>query len=169
MLRSLNKNSVLKISQRCVSKEVTHINSDMTRQVRDGFTLQELMVVIIILGVLSGIALPRFTFQIEKMRKAEGEQILYALYMSQLKYQKETGNYTTSIGNLDIDVRSPTYFNTPVVDDTVSLACSGSPGSAYASITRNDSSYTLHVIDDAVIRCTPCNGSVCQRLGYPTF
>jgi prepilin-type N-terminal cleavage/methylation domain-containing protein len=136
---------------------------------KNAFTLQEVAVVVIIVGVLAALALPRFSFQVEKMKKAEGEQILYVVYMEQEKYFRRNGARTNSIANLDVEIRQPANFNAPVLKATVSLSCDGSSSDAYASIARSDGSYNLHVTDNGVIRCTPCNGQMCSKLGYPTF
>lgn len=58
-----------------------------------GFTLAELLIVIVILGILGGIALPRFYPQQEKGRVAEAVAILSAIRQGEEAYRLEKGNY----------------------------------------------------------------------------
>jgi len=56
---------------------------------RKGFTLAELMITIVILGVLGGIALPRFFPQQEKARVAEAVAMLSAIRQGEVAYALE--------------------------------------------------------------------------------
>lgn len=58
-----------------------------------GFTLAELLIVIVILGILGGIALPRFYPQQEKGRVAEAVAILSAIRQGEEAYKLENGKY----------------------------------------------------------------------------
>jgi prepilin-type N-terminal cleavage/methylation domain-containing protein len=56
-----------------------------------GFTLIELMVVIVIIGVLASLAIPRFTEASDKAKAAEAPRILASYESAQLAYIAETG------------------------------------------------------------------------------
>ncbi len=58
-----------------------------------GFTLAELLIVIVILGILGGIALPRFYPQQEKARVAEAVAMLSAIRQGEMGYHLENGEY----------------------------------------------------------------------------
>ena len=58
-----------------------------------GFTLAELLIVIVILGILGGIALPRFFPQAEKGRVAEAIAMLSAIRQGEEAYKLENGVY----------------------------------------------------------------------------
>ncbi len=58
-----------------------------------GFTLVELIVVIAVLGILSGIAVPRLTGVQDKARYAAGEALLANLKTPLELYRVETGSY----------------------------------------------------------------------------
>ena len=70
---------------------------------KKGFTLLELLVVVLIIGILAGIALPQY----QKVKeKAEASQLLIslkALQEAQQRYFLEKGVFATNFDNLDIE------------------------------------------------------------------
>ncbi len=74
----------------------------------EGFTMVELLVVIIILSVLAAMALPTYLNQAAKARQAEAKQTLGALLRSQQAYRLEHGAFSKDIGDLGIGVGSET-------------------------------------------------------------
>ncbi len=61
-----------------------------------GFTLAELLIVVVILGILGSIALPRFFPQAEKGRVAEAIAMLSAIRQGEEAYRLENGSYIAS-------------------------------------------------------------------------
>lgn len=79
-----------------------------------GFTLIELMVVLIIVGILATLGVSQYGRTVERSRQAEAISILGALRGAQLRFAAEnSGSCTNVIGNLDVEVLSGTgeYFN----------------------------------------------------------
>ena len=68
-----------------------------------GFTLLELIIVIIIVGVLATIGFVQYTTMIEKGRKAEARSILGTLRQLEVVRFQETGAYT-ALANLSSGV-----------------------------------------------------------------
>ncbi|WP_373543307.1 type IV pilin-like G/H family protein [Chamaesiphon sp.] len=62
----------------------------------EGFTLVELLVVIIILGILAGIALPSFLSQSAKAKQAEAKHNIGLVNRVQTAYRAENSTFATS-------------------------------------------------------------------------
>ncbi|HEY1602011.1 MAG TPA: type II secretion system protein [Pirellulales bacterium] len=104
---------------------------------RGGFTLVELAVVIVIIGVLASFGVPRFLKSVERSKAAEAFNYLSAVRDSQERYQSQNGTYASAILNLDISFPAPQYFTVadPVAGSTGSLENSWS-----STLTRSGSS-----------------------------
>ncbi|MDE2142940.1 MAG: prepilin-type N-terminal cleavage/methylation domain-containing protein [Elusimicrobia bacterium] len=103
---------------------------------RAGFTLIELIVTVLMIGILSAIAIPQYFKLVEKGRVSEALSLLDAARASQERYRSKYGSYCTttitSCGGLDLAVPTLKYFNTP----TAFLAGSAPP-SWKVTLTRN--------------------------------
>ena len=68
------------------------------------FTLLELLVVVVILAVLAGLAIPQYWGVITRTRESEGWMALAAIRTSELRYYSERSEvFTPNIVDLDID------------------------------------------------------------------
>ena len=61
---------------------------------RKGFTLVELAVVIVIIGVLAAFGVPRFLQSVERSKAAEAFQYLAAVRSAQERYISQAGAFT---------------------------------------------------------------------------
>ena len=95
---------------------------------RKGFTLVELAVVIVIIGVLAAFGVPRFLKSVERSKAAEAFAYLAAVRSSQERYQAQNGIYSSDITLLDIKASTPKYF-------TVGTVAAGSTSSLQDSWT----------------------------------
>ncbi len=70
-----------------------------------GFTLLELLMVVIIIAILASIALPQYMRVAERSRASEALTILAAVRSSELRYkaQNPASTYTTTLTDLDIE------------------------------------------------------------------
>ena len=77
---------------------------------RKGFTLVELAVVIVIIGVLAAFGVPRFLKSVERAKAAEAFSYLSAIRDAQERYSAQNGTYASDVSALDIQFAAPTYF-----------------------------------------------------------
>lgn len=84
--------------------------SPTNRSVR-GFTLVELAVVVVILGVLAAFGVPRFMDSVERSKASEAFTFLSTVQQAQERYQARQGTYASTLDKLDIALAEPEYFS----------------------------------------------------------
>lgn len=137
---------------------------------KKGFTLIEMVVVVIIMGILISIAIPRFQGAIEKSRTSEAMSFLGTLRLAYVNYYNVHGDWVAGFHNASyVDIEgTPKHFGTPTV------CCPNCIGSfnEIAFLNRSTNTefgrYVLSITIDGQIYCSPGAGSpadVCQRLG----
>ena len=114
-----------------------------------GFTLLELLMVIVIIAVLAAMALPQYIRATEKSRGAEALQLLGAVRTSQERYRSfsPTNVYAANVGDVD--------FEAPVTTRYWGAGTS-TFNATHAIYTRNGGQYTGSTIG---IRFN--NGNIC--------
>ena len=78
-----------------------------------GFTLIELMVVIVILGLLAGVIIPRFMGETDKAKVATTKMQIASLESALKMYKLDNGSYPSTEQGLQALVESPTAGNLP--------------------------------------------------------
>ena len=80
-----------------------------------GFTLVELAVVVVIIGVLAAFAVPRFIASVERSKAAEAFNYLSSVQAAQERYHARQGEYAATITDLDIKFTAPKYFTVEAI------------------------------------------------------
>ncbi len=123
----------------------------MKRSRSFGFTLLELLVVVIIVGILATVALPQFGKMIRRSRVAEAENIIGAVLTAELLYYGEHAEYAAAFANLMVSTPTSANYNfgAPTVAGTAcGVAATGVGGAAGLTVTgtiTNDGRRTFSV------------------------
>ncbi|RKY29078.1 MAG: hypothetical protein DRP61_00140 [Candidatus Omnitrophota bacterium] len=133
-----------------------------------GFTLLELITVVIIIGILATIAVPQFFKVAERGRAAEAINLLGSIRSAQLRYCAEHARVTDNFSELDVETTgNPRFFTLAPLGNA-----NPSNDTPVAQATRNDVSnfnygnYVLQIQFDGDITCSGGRGNVCTMLGY---
>jgi general secretion pathway protein G len=78
-----------------------------------GFTLIELMVVVVILAILAGLIIPRFMGETDKAKQAKAKIQIESLESALKMYKLDNGSYPTTEQGLKALVETPTVGNLP--------------------------------------------------------
>jgi prepilin-type N-terminal cleavage/methylation domain-containing protein len=128
---------------------------------KKGFTLIEIIIVVVIIGILVGIALPRYQKNVESARIAEAKTMLKAIHSAQMRYAQEYDQYTS--GNLDIVVPEEGKFFTFSIPEELPCATDSNFGEEIAyAVRKNEPSvpigvnpgYTVSVYEDGTFCST---------------
>lgn len=121
--------------------------SRIVRKPRGGFTLVELAVVVVIIGVLAAFGVPRFLESVERSKASEAFGYLAAVRSAQERYQAREGHYAAAVTDLDIDYAAPKYFTAGAItsdEDTWSMTMTrtgGSSGYGKYTVTFNQNGF----------------------------
>ena len=85
---------------------------------QQGFSLVELAVVVIIIGVLAAFGVPRFRDSVERSKASEAFNYLSAVRSAQERYHSLKGTYATATSDLDVDLPDPKYFTVGTISDS---------------------------------------------------
>ena len=114
-----------------------------------GFTLVELAVVVVIIGVLAAFAVPRFLASVERSKAAEAFNYLSSIQAAQERYHARQGTYAGDVTDLDIQMTHIKYFTagTVAAGSTSSLQDSWSLTLTRAGASAGYGEYTVTFTD----------------------
>jgi type IV pilus assembly protein PilE len=76
-------------------------------RLQQGFTLPELMIVCVVVGVLAVIALPTFMDSVRKSRRAEAITLLNQIAQQQERWRSTNPTYTADLSSAGLNVANP--------------------------------------------------------------
>jgi type IV pilus assembly protein PilA len=123
----------------------------MCRSSRKGFTLVELAVVIVIIGVLAAFGVPQFLKSVERSKAAESFNYLSAVRAAQERYLAKNGMYYSHTSApsgevLDITQTAPKYFDGSISDITEQHSSAGHPTWSLTLTRKSSSSYGTYTV-----------------------
>ena len=135
-----------------------------------GFTLIELMIVVVIITILAAMAIPRFMRASVKSKQTEAKLVLKQIYTMQRAYRQENDTYYPgdggtvvaqaggAFGALHVEIMTPAYYSYSITGNTNgftatagSKSATGLDGDATLDVwTMNQNGNLTCVTDDAV-------------------
>jgi len=137
------------------------------------FTLTELIIAVIIVGILVSFAMPKLTFAIEKARAAEGVKILGILREAQIRYNSVNQglwlNGTYNSVDLDVSISTPKFFD---LNQTSLFPPAWGPSGGYIAATRRipntlTGGYYLAISLNGKVYCSGGALEICDKINIP--
>lgn len=93
-----------------------------------GITLVELMIVVIIIGVIAALVIPRFMNTSARSKQSEAQGILKQIYTLERTYFQEYGVYTDDVNALGMEIMADTWHQYTIEANGITfLATANSP------------------------------------------
>lgn len=141
------------------------------QQHKSGFTLIEVLVVVLIIGILTSVALPQYQKAVWKSRAAQIIPVVKALGEAEQVYFDTYNTYTTNMDELDVSIDLPNRYDEHKNYWTIHLQEANQFKHVYAEIDRWGSHhfYIRYNLTDGIMECFPefnssAGAKICQSL-----
>jgi len=134
----------------------------MKLEKRLAFTITEMIVVVVILGVLAGIAIPNYNKTIERSHVQDAINQLSALHAAETIQFARTGSYWPASATTYLITDINTNLKLNIIENDMTYSCQGFQGATFTcQASRNPSgSYAVTVTEAPLSATNPaCSGS----------
>lgn len=107
-----------------------------------GFTLMEVMIVIVVVGILAAIAIPAYTAQVRKSRRAEAQAVLISIGARQQQMLLDTRGYVATVADLSVSVPDSVslYYTLALTADNTTVPTFTATATPVTASRQNDDS-----------------------------
>ncbi len=127
---------------------------------KKGFTLIELMIVVVIIGILAALAIPRFMRSTTKAKQSEAKQLLKQVYTMQHAYRQEFNSYClngvtatsaagTAFARIGVDVGATARYSYVMAAAANTFSCV-----ATANLDDDATNDVWQIDQDGTLACT---------------
>ena len=116
---------------------------EMTFKRLRGLTLTELIVVVIVLGIMAGFAIPNYTKSIDRSYRKDGTVNLTAIYAAeQIYYNNNNGSYWPASGSGDVSAIN-SNLGLGILSNNLTYSCSGNGTTFSCTAVRGSMTLTV--------------------------
>ncbi|MGR9099493.1 MAG: type IV pilin protein [Gammaproteobacteria bacterium] len=112
----------------------------MKRQIQNGFTLIELMIVVAVIAVIALVAIPSYQDYAKRARRSDARDALLTIKLAEEKWRANNISYTSTLSDLDMSDTSPEGYYTLSLSDVTSteytVTATADPGEAQKNDTE---------------------------------